>query len=253
MRSLDADQSGVGELAERSAASASTARSSADLLDHYIDAEGACRRIAERLASDLAVAREAVDQARFEVDRSTGRLARIQRGFQDGVLDDEDYRQQREQVSGELDAAEAALQRARQHAEVVEREGASAEGEEVLLRHLAVVKRAVAEGAGRAPDLHALRNTLGELFESVELVNLANPFAGAVNDDDDIPQDRPNPVVDGKAGPAYALLPRVRWSSVDFRSEKPIGQLTPVDWSPQYPPSDPNPFLARYCWWYSSA
>jgi hypothetical protein len=29
----------------------------------------------------------------------------------------------------------------------------------------------------------------------------------------------------------------------------PTGQDTPVGCIEQYPPSDANPFFARYCWW----
>lgn len=221
-----------------------------NLLDHYVDLDAARRRIAERCESDLAVAREAVDQAQAEVGRSEARTARVQRGWQDGVLDDDDYRQQREQVRADLEASRAALQRAQQHAQMLEQQGVTIDAEDVLLRSLADVKRAVAQGAGEAPNLHALRNAIGELFVSVELVRFdsRHPFGAGKVPDGYSPGDRPSPVIDGRDGrPTYALLPRVRWSAVES------GSVTPVAWSPQYPPSDPNPFLSRYCWWYGSA
>ena len=71
------------------------------------------------------------------------------------------------------------------------------DAEEALLRHLEAVKQAVADGAGRAPDVAALRNLIRQLFESVELVDTSfNPFAS------------------GKVKKA-AGSPRERWSTPD--------------------------------------
>lgn len=70
----------------------------ANLTTHYIDLKATQARIEARTASDLTTAREAVAHAELEVQRTEARLAKIQRGWQDEVLDDDDYRQQRSQV-----------------------------------------------------------------------------------------------------------------------------------------------------------
>lgn len=224
----------------------------ANVLDHYMDLEAARHRIAQRIATDLALAVEAVEQARAEVDRTGSRLARIQRGWQEGVLDDEDYQEQRNAVRLEMEAAEAALGRAERHAEHVEEHGPTADAEAMLVEQLAAVKHAVAEGAGSAPDVLALRNAISDLFESVELIDLTTkPYGSGRTTEGFVPGDRPNAVAKEKDQPRYALLPRVRWSSVDLDTSSPIGQLTPVPPSPQYaaPLINPDSTLARYCWW----
>jgi hypothetical protein len=192
-------------------------------------------RVASRIASDLARSGEAVQEARTEASRAHARLVRVQRGWQDGVLDDDDYRQQRHQLRAELDAAHSAVLRAERHAEAVERQGTMADAEGVLLAQLAAVKAAVAEGAGQAPDVLALRNAIGQLFESVELVRFGSawPFGSGKLGEGYVTGVRPNAVVDEKTGPTYALVPRVRRSSVDFGSDSPTGQLTPVPPRPQ--------------------
>ena len=223
-----------------------------NLTTHYIDLAATRERIAERACDDLRMACEAVAQNEAEAQRSEARLARIQRGWQDGVLDDADYRRQHEQVSGELEAARAALERSQAHVERIEQTGVSTDAEQQLLDLLAAIKRAVADGVGRAPNLNALRNVIGQMFESVVLARTDEPpllrplDPGAMTDPGILPQ----------CG-GYELWPVLRGASVDastwepLRREMPVptGQLTPVGSIEQYPPSDTNPFFARYCWW----
>ena len=237
----------------------------ANLTDYYIDWEASKRRIEERGAQDLVMAREAARQDDAEVQRSEARIARIQRGWQDGVLDDADYRGQHDQVSGELEAAQAARERSHAHVERIEQTGVSSGAEQQLLEHMNAIKRAVADGVSRAPNLNALRNVIGQLFESVELVEWQwttdshdtdeprwtdperRKFADFREAWEKLPTPRPNPVLDANGGATYVLVPRLR------STPSPTGHLTPVGSIEQYPPSDANPFLARYCWWYSSA
>lgn len=194
------------------------------------------QRIEQRASSDLRRAHEAVVQAEAEVHRAEARLTRIHRGWQDGVLDDNDYRSQREQVSGEPEAARAALERSQAHVERIEQTSVSTDAEQQLLDLLAAIKRAVADGVGRAPNLNALRNVIGQLFESVELVQGQWPdvigvghVAGGF-----IPDERPWPaLIEDRGRRSYArLLPRVRWSAVEL-TPMPTGQLTPVPPRPQ--------------------
>ena len=104
------------------------------------------------------------------------------------------------------------------------------------------------EGVGAAPDLEALRNVIGDMFELVQLVQGDDPSPLRDYRGDGIaPLDAPQTIGDG-----YWLVPVVRGSELDDELEPvprempvPIGQATPVLWSGQYPPG----FLARYCWW----
>lgn len=124
--------------------------------------------------------------------------------------------------------------------------------------HLATLKRAVGEGIGDAPDLHALRNVIAELFEEVQLVDdmgwprldrlQQHPSKSAI-----LALTGEHPDVKG----GYWLLPVLRGSAIDDLTwepesrEMPIptGHATPVPAWQSYPPT----FFARYCWWYASA
>jgi hypothetical protein len=86
------------------------------------------------------------------------------------VLDDDEYRDQRGQLNDERAAAQAAVQRAREHLAGVEEADGLKDAEEVLLRLLADVKAAAAGGLEQAPDLAALRTLLNDMFERVELI-----------------------------------------------------------------------------------
>jgi hypothetical protein len=123
----------------------------------------------------------------------------------------------------------------------------SGDAEQHLLDQLATIKRAVADGVGRAPNLNALRNVIGQLFESVELVEWTasgDPHAFAdFCEAWDAVAGFGRGVFDANGGPTYVLLPRLR------STPSPTGQLMPVGSIEQYPPSDANPFFARYCWW----
>jgi len=222
------------------------------LLDGYIDIEATRERIEERAASALNDAQKALADAEAEargVD-AAGRLARIRKGWQRDVIDDAEYAEQTAEVKAEGEATAAAVEQARTHVEQVEQGIVPGDAEQALLDHLARLKRAVGEGVGAAPDVGAIRNVIRDLFAAVRLVrsdaSLADfsrrvgegfvPFEdelGAVELDDQ----------------RYWLLLEVAWSAVDADTFKPIGQAMPVPWSGQYPPG----FLARYCWWYSSA
>ena len=89
------------------------------------------------------------------------------------------------------------------------------DAEQALLAHLATVKEAVADGIGRAPDLNALRNVIGQLFESIELVRLSRGFGTGKGTGDGFGPWVENAVFNDR-DEVYALLPKLRWSAVDF-------------------------------------
>jgi site-specific DNA recombinase len=219
----------------------------ATLLDGYIDFEATRRRIEERASSAGALAREALGQAEREAAAAETKLARVRGHYQQGRIEPEDWNEQRSQLTAELEAAQEAMLRAQEHVQQTEQGALPGDAEQALLAHLAELKKAVGEGIGSAPDLHALRNVIGELFESIRLVRSGRLPVGDLGDGfipwhDDVPT-----VNDGKA--RYWLLLALRWSVVDTETFKPIGQEMPVGSALQYPPSDAKPFFARYCWW----
>ncbi len=83
---------------------------------------------------------------------------------------------------------------------------------------------------GAAPDLHALRNTIGDLFESIMLVRSGtwpqSVSEGFIPWQDDVPA-----LTDGQE--RYWLLLSLRSSVVDTETLRPTGQATPVPPRPQ--------------------
>jgi hypothetical protein len=148
----------------------------ADLREHYIDMEATRRQIEAKTSADLAIAREALHQAETDLQMTEQRLARIQRGYQDGVLDDDDYREKRSQLLEERKGAQMALERATEHVQAVERAAPLSDAEEHVLRRLAELKRNMTEGVEQAPDLNALRNVIAQLFEKVMLLPADHPY-----------------------------------------------------------------------------
>lgn len=100
------------------------------------------------------------------------------------------------------------------------------DAEQALRDHLAGITTAVAAGTGAAPDLHALRNVIAQMFESIRIVRagrlpVGDLGPGHVPFDGDVPA-----VTDGHE--RYWLLLMLRWSCVDLATFKPIGHATPV-------------------------
>jgi site-specific DNA recombinase len=216
----------------------------ATLLDGYIDLDATRQRIAERAQSALVDGRQAAEQAEAELGRADARLAKVERGWQDEVIDDAEYARQRADLEAQREAASAALERAQEHVEHVEQVGVPGDVEQVVLDHLAALKRAVASGFGEAPNLEARRNVIGDLFAEVQLVR-SHTFPGPGVNDGVIPWHHDTPVVDDEDGQQrYWLLLVLRASAVDAGTAKPIGQAMPVPVAQSYPPG----FLARYCW-----
>jgi hypothetical protein len=99
----------------------------------------------------------------------------------------------------------------------------------------------------QAPDLGALRNVIGDLFEAVRLFRSDDGAAGVSQrmGGGFIPwhhDDMPGFDADDQG---YWLLLELRASMVDAETLRPTGQAIPVPSWQSYPPG----FLARYCWW----
>jgi hypothetical protein len=219
------------------------------LLNGYIDLDATARRIEQRTASAVTLALDAVADAEADVAGVERALAATERAYDAEVIDGRQYAKREARLTGELDGARNALLRASEHAREAEAAQTLGDGEQLLLAQLAAVKRAVADGAAGAPDLDALRNLIGQMFESVALVRgfdfartPATDRRGFVPFESDVGEP---PSVDGDEG--LYMVPVLRWSAVDRGTFSPIGQEMPVGCSPQYP--DPKTFFSRYCWW----
>jgi hypothetical protein len=214
------------------------------LLDGYVDFEATKARIDQRVGSALMRAREAVSAAEIKVVRIEGTLAETERAYDKKEINARQYHKREDRLTAELKTSREELKQARDQVREIEQTGTMPDGEQVLLDHLARLRKAVSEGVGGAPDLSATRNVIRDLFEAVELIP-AGSFGHDTGSEGFI-SALDNPVVTTKKGePAYWLLMRLRWSAVDAGTFKPIGHEMPVPWAGQYPPG----FLCRYCWW----
>ena len=203
----------------------------AELIERYFDLEAAKQRLADRQSEDLEQARALTGQNAGELARAEDRLTRIKRAMQDGHLDPADYADQRQELLSERHAAQQAMSRANAHVKALEAQGPLQDADEVLLRQLADLKTAVADGVANAPDLEALRTILRQLFARVELLTWGRDWGRR---GDGIAADHA-PEVGG-----YVLLPYLQTEAQAFALQARV--LPPVS-------SDPHDFLCRYCWW----
>jgi site-specific DNA recombinase len=217
----------------------------AHLLDGYIDIEATRERIEDRASGALSAARDALREREVVATKADEALARVRRDYTTGAITAADWRELRAELEAEREAAAAALERARAPAEQLDSGAMPGDAEQALLDHLAALKAAVSGQAGAAPDLAALRNVIGDLFEYVQVVKAGElppsgaPTGGLMPIEGDVPTP---PRVDGGR---YWLLTPLRLSAVDPATLKPTGQEMPVEWSGQYP----DECLCRYCWW----
>jgi site-specific DNA recombinase len=191
-----------------------------ELRKRYLDIDGARERIRERQASELPLAKAAVEEAERELAKAESRIAKVVRGWQDDVINDEEYARQRAELDAEHDAAQAAVEQARYRVEGIKAVGATTDAEEALLRNMADLVRLVSGVIDEAMDVEALRTVIRQLFESVELCSSDRPFGlgggGLLVGEHDDP----------KAGPDYLRM-RLRDEMVDMQAWEPIKASLP--------------------------
>lgn len=141
-----------------------------ELNRRYLDLDATREQLAARHAADSHIASEAKAQAQAEALRADERIARVQRAFQDGHLEPEDYADQRVTLLDEREAAMAAVERAQDHADTLEAAGALRDADEAVLRHMAALRQAIVQGISDAPDLNSLRTIIRQLFQAVLLL-----------------------------------------------------------------------------------
>ena len=93
----------------------------AHLLNGYIDLAATERRIAERTAAAVTLARHALADAEADAARIERALATTERDYDAGEIDGRQYAKREARLTEELDGARNALQRASEHAQEAER------------------------------------------------------------------------------------------------------------------------------------
>jgi hypothetical protein len=138
-----------------------------ELTRKYIDLDETRARIEARIAADGARAADALAQAEREASAAQERYQRVQRAFQGGVIEAEDWAEQRPGLIAEREAAEAAVARACEHGRELATAAPLLDAEAELLGRLADLRTAVLHGIGDTPNLDALRRLLHNLFSVV--------------------------------------------------------------------------------------
>lgn len=111
-----------------------------------------------------------VAQCESEVSKIERALSTTERDYDAGDLTARQYNKRETPLTDELDVARSAVDQPRTHRDRLAQNGPAGDAEGLLLKRLAALKKVVAAGVGNAPDLPAVRNVLGDLFESVQLV-----------------------------------------------------------------------------------
>jgi DNA invertase Pin-like site-specific DNA recombinase len=172
------------------------------------DVEATRRQLAERATRERAELRALRGQAERELAKAEERLERVKRAFQDGIIEPDDWAEQRAQLQGELTAArEDAARLSAREAETTDDAGAMEDVE--LLARLTDLRAAIAgDVTANYDDFAATHAALRRLFEAFHLRSMADRIA-LVGDTDYVDEGD-----EAEPGAAYVLEPVPRSDAV---------------------------------------
>jgi len=93
------------------------------------------------------------------------RLRRVRRAFQDGMLDAEDWREQKAELEAEIVASTGKLDRLAEHEQALKRD-AIEDAEEAVVQRLSDIRTAIAGTVTRSENVAGVQRALEQLFES---------------------------------------------------------------------------------------
>jgi len=140
-----------------------------------IDIEASIAAIAEAMDSELTEAETMLAESEREEARAGDRLTRVRRDYQDGRLDAEDWREQRQELIAQQNAAAASAARLRRQRDEVAARRAHADAESELLHALADIRQAVLGEIREAVGIDAIRAALTRLFSHFVLHRVDSP------------------------------------------------------------------------------
>ncbi|HEX3803638.1 MAG TPA: recombinase family protein, partial [Solirubrobacteraceae bacterium] len=130
------------------------------------------RDFRERTGLDLTATEASLAEAEREVAKSESRLAKIQRGWQDEIIGDDEYAAQKKQLEAELGAALAQVEQHVRHRYLAQQAISALDAELEIAKRLTAIRQAIAgEVAGNTADLDAYRATLRRLFTGFVLMS----------------------------------------------------------------------------------
>lgn len=185
-----------------------------------LDLDATRREIVEQTDARLAELATVARQAQREAATAQDRLNRIRGYFQDGRIDPDDWREQRDQLTAELDASKANAERLEQQRHDLEAGRDQVDAESAVLDELTAIKATIMGEArdGSSGGVEAFRTALRRLFVGFDLAPFGR-FDVPGGEGIIWPQDEERAAglhVDG-----YALWPRVRPEALEWDPQKP--------------------------------
>jgi site-specific DNA recombinase len=187
-----------------------------------LDVEATRAELAERSDRERAELAALRGQAERELAKAEERLERVRRAFQDGIIEPDDWAEQREQLQAELTAAQEGAARMTARAAEASEDASVLDDIEILSR-LTELRSAIAGNVTSNPDdFAATHAALGRLFEAFQL-RAIHGLHGVPVDlwDTCITEDVPAPA-------GYVLVPVPRSDAVVVRDGKIVVQPVPL-------------------------
>lgn len=130
-----------------------------------LDVEATRRQLGDERNRKLTELQSLRDQAEREAKAAESALERVRRDYQRGVIEAEDWAEQRPQLREERDAARAEASRLAASLEAAAKEDALLDAEQETYELLADVRRAIAGEVNDAAGVDAVRAALSRLFD----------------------------------------------------------------------------------------
>lgn len=173
-----------------------------------LDVEATSQAMAEGRDRKLAELGALLAEADAEAQRAAERLARVRRDYADGKLDAADWRDFREELMGEQQAAASEAERLRASLAEARVAGEDAEGQ--ALKRLAELRRAIVGEIREAEGVEAVRAAFARMFERFVLHRAEEAPAGVYS-------------AELALIPGFVIEPVIRAEAVDHH-----GEYTPV-------------------------
>jgi hypothetical protein len=148
-----------------------------------LDLEATRLQIEEAIDRKLGETRSLREHAGAEAVRAEERLARVRRDYQDGKLDAEDWAEQKAQLQGEREAAEAEAARLGQRHDEITQEAEALRAEERLQEALHDLRASIIGAVKDAEGMEAVRAELNRLFEGFIIGRLDRPWKCRIEGD----------------------------------------------------------------------
>ncbi len=142
-----------------------------------LDLEATRQTLVEARDRKLTEIRELLSEASREHRRAEDRLGRVRRDYQDGKLDADDWREQREQLTVELEAAAAEAERLSNQEGDVAIWAELGDTEQDVLEQLTQIRKAVAGEITDQEAIEPVRAALARVFERFVLHRAGSPAA----------------------------------------------------------------------------